>query len=197
MRRSLRGAKSAIGTIALVAVFLGMFYGIYRLGIWLLPSVGGVFSHVSENIIVASIASASAIFGYWYTQRQISSRNIRETHRSAKIEVYDTFMDIIKYVLGRSLSQEPEINPDDLPEELQDLILKFTRGMIVWGSPEVIRAWLKIKRVGVNPSSEENILLLFDEILRAIRDDLDNSNRSLRKGDLVRLFLKDPDELKN
>ena len=73
-----------------------------------------------------------------------------------------------------------------------DFFVSFTRDLIVWGSPGVIKAYENFRR---GSSSSSVVLFLVDDILREIRRDLGNSNWGIKKGDLIKLFSKDPEEL--
>lgn len=70
---------------------------------------------------------------------------------------------------------------------------KLNRDLVLWASPEVIKTWLAFKTVS---ASHGNVLAAIDQVYRAIRKDLGHSNLRLNAGDLVKLGLSDPDELK-
>ena len=169
-----------------------MIYGAFLL-------LSRLFSQVKDvdvNIIAAFVASSTAVFGYWYTQRQSKFRDISESHRPKKVELYNTFMDILERTLRPTIyKDEKEIDPDNLPDDIKDLFFEFNRGVIVWGSPSMIKTWLKFRVETSKPSVGYNSLLLMDNVLRSIRKDLGNSNSGLKEGDLVKIFLKDPTEL--
>ncbi len=102
-------------------------------------------------------------------------------------------MDIIDLVTD--LSREGklgEITDESLPEELEELFKKFRRGVLVWGSPEVIKAYQDFVRSASFGSVA--VLQRADGVFSAIRKDLGNSNWGLNQGDLMKLFLKDPAE---
>ncbi len=79
-------------------------------------------------------------------------------------------------------------------ERLQEL----TPDLIAWGTDEVIASWISFRKAGLNPNKEnpKEILLAFDDFLRAIRKDLGHSDEHLKKGDLLRIFIKDIDSLR-
>ena len=70
----------------------------------------------------------------------------------------------------------------------------FPKDLIVWGGSEVISKYERFRELSIKPQSE-NILLLADDMLQALRKDLDVSNKNLKRGDIVKLFLKNPAEL--
>ena len=56
----------------------------------------------------------------------------------------------------------------------------------------MIKAYTNFRNIGEQPQ----ILLKVDDMLRAIRQDLGHSNRGIKKGDLIGLFLSDPEKLR-
>lgn len=61
--------------------------------------------------------------------------------------------------------------------------------MILWGSPDVIRAYLDWEAVAVHEPDPQERLLAWDKLLREMRRDLGNSNRKLSAGQLMHMIL--------
>lgn len=59
--------------------------------------------------------------------------------------------------------------------------------MIVWGSPDVIKAWNNFK-TGAQTAQGTDLL---EGIFKAMRKDLGHNDKDLNKGDLLRLFVND------
>ena len=72
--------------------------------------------------------------------------------------------------------------------------MKFHSGLITWGSSDVIQKYLSFRNFNTKVNST-GILLIVNELLLAIRKDLGNSNFTLKKGDLLKIFINDPDEI--
>ncbi len=163
--------------------------GVYFLG----RTLWAVQGKLNPNVTAAIVASLAAVAGAIYTQRHSRLREIAESHRAQKVELYEVYMDIIDLVTD--LSREGklgEITDESLPEELEELFKKFRRGVLVWGSPEVIKAYQDFVRSASFGSVA--VLQRADGVFSAIRKDLGNSNWGLNQGDLMKLFLKDPAE---
>ncbi len=77
-------------------------------------------------------------------------------------------------------------------QELNDIMLEFRTNVILWGSPKVINVYLDFQNAS---NLNENILLIVDELHKAIREDIGLSNQGLNKKQLVKMYLKDPSEL--
>ncbi len=145
---------------------------------------------MSVEIIAAIIAAVASVLAVIYSQKKNKEREISEAHRPQKIEIYQKFMnDLVLKTLKPNKGDKPNISENDLEE----FFYKFTSEIIVWGSPGVIKAFEKFRRHS-NPKQTQ-ILLVVDEILREIRIDLGNSNKGLKNGDLIRLFIKDPENI--
>lgn len=165
--------------VIIIFLVISLFFIYFFLG-WLKslnPSVGA-----------ALITASLGFIGLWYAQWQSKSRDISESHRASKIEVYNLFFEIVEKF------HEEEISSTEIPDDLKKKFMQLNRGLILWASPKVIKAYLNFRRIADNGSG--NILYAVDEVYQAIRKDLSNSNLTLGKGDLIRLNLKDPDELK-
>lgn len=151
-------------------------------------AVGEVSPNVGAAIIAAVVTAAVAL----YNQRTARLREISESHRPQKVELYGVFMDIIDTTMDLSRrGQLGQITDDSAPAKLEELVQTFRRGLLVWASPEVIRAWENMRASG---EQGFEVLRKADGVFRAIRRDLGNGNWGLAQGALIKLFLKDPGE---
>lgn len=148
------------------------------------------FQSLNASVAAALTTALVGLVGLWYAQWQSKTRDIAESHRASKIEVYDAFFDIVEKFQRNNVDVS---DGENIPEWLKEGFRKLNRGLIVWGSPGVIAAYLKFRTTSTGGG---NILAAVDEMYREIRKDLGNSNFRLRPGDLIRIGLKDPNELK-
>ena len=170
--------------------------GFFLLGIigilgWLL--VSSAFTWVSAleaSVSAALITAAVGLIGLWYAQWHSKGRDIAENHRPSKIEVYGKFFDIVEKFQAGEVSDE-DLAEEDLPDWLRKDYQELNRGLILWASPKVIRAWLEFRSTSVKGGS---VLFAMDNMYKEIRKDLGNSNWGLQPGDLIRIGLKDPSE---
>lgn len=161
---------------------------------WLLISTTISWLKTLDKSVVAALTTAFlGLFGLWYAQWQSKSRDIAESHRISKIEVYSIFFGLVEKFQTGDVKDE-ELEEENLPDWLKEDYAKLNRGLILWASPSVITAWLKFRTT--SKAGGNDVLLAMDEMYRAIRKDLGNSNFNLKNGDLIRIGLKDPDELK-
>ena len=174
-------------------VSLAIIYGTYELLKIVLGLLSSIDKQVAAAIIAASGTVLAAVAAALYVQRRTREREIFEAHRPQKIEIYKQFMETVTNVLRKSKDENADTSSEALAKEYEDFFIDFTRDLIVWGSPNVIKAFENF-RLGSTVSGT-NAVLLVDDILREIRNDLGNSNRGINRGDLIKLFLKDPQEL--
>lgn len=177
-----------------ILLVLGVGYAAYHLVTYLISLLSSIDKQVTASIIVASGTVLAAVGAALYVQKRTKEREIFEAHRPQKIEVYKQFMETISTVSGKSKDENVDTSSEEFAKEFEEFFIIFTRDLIVWGSPSVIKAYENF-RLGANSSS--NVIFLVDDILREIRADLGNSNNGIKRGDLIKLFLKNPDELDN
>lgn len=158
-------------------------------GLWAIYSAFQWFQSLNASVSASLITATLGLIGLWYAQWQSKTRDIAESHRASKIEVYKVFFDLVEKFqtnIGDSVTD------DYIPEELKNDFLKLNRGLLLWASPGVITAYLNFRKVS---TSGGNVLIAVDAMYREIRKDLGNSNYQLKTGDLIRIGLKDPTEL--
>jgi hypothetical protein len=150
----------------------------------------------NANPSVASAVTgtiATLLVAFWsnlYVQRQVKLREIEEAHRPRKTEIYEEFLNVISRQLAAS---NPLVESAALGEdELMKYLVKLQTQLILWGSPEVIKAFQVFK---TSSSSDIHSLLGVDKLLRAIRTDIGLSIQGLYSYELVKMYLKDPQEM--
>lgn len=158
--------------------------------LWATYSAFQWFQSLNASVAAALITALLGLIGLWYAQWQSKTRDIAESHRANKIEVYNVFFDLVEKFQSDEIG---DLNEENLPAWLKADYQKLNRGLLLWASPSVITAYLDFRRVS---RSGGDILKAVDGMYREIRKDLGNSNNQLRQGDLIRIGLKDPDEYK-
>jgi hypothetical protein len=191
MRTFIRSVGKLLLQILSIAVVVGALYLLFLL----IRQAFLIIVGLEKTVVAAFVASITAVFGYWYTQRQTTSRTIAEAHRKEKAKLYHEFMDLLGRFFKPGMREKGEMDPDDLPGDILDAFFAFNSNLIVWGSPEMIHAYLNFRNGASDPEKQQYSLLFMDDMLTAIRRDLGNSNRRLKRGDLIKTFLTDPEEL--
>jgi hypothetical protein len=182
--------KEVLRFIVSLILVISLGYVAYLIIAYLIGLISVIDKQVAASIIVASGTVLAAVGAALYVQRRTKEREIFEAHRPQKIEVYKQFMEAISDVLRKS--KDGQMDSPEYTKSLEEFFINFTRDLIVWGSPSVIRSYENFR---LGSSSSPNVLLLVDDVLREIRGDLGNSNVGIKRGDLIKLFLKDPNEI--
>lgn len=138
------------------------------------------------TMITAFVALVSTIL----TQRQIKLREIEEAHREKKVEIYQNLIQTIASVIAGQNEQVSIKAPTE--QELIDILFKYKSDILLWGSPKVIKSQLEWDQLG---SKNEDVFTIVNNLYKAIREDIGLSNSGLNNLELIKLFLKDPDEL--
>ena len=177
----------ALATLAVVGL---MAYGLFVAVRWVFLGVFGLDEKLSAAIIAACTTVFVSVATVVYTQQKAKSREIDNSHRPQKMEIYKKFMEKAVVGLLRATKEKKNESPE-FQKELEELFFTFTGDVIVWGSPGVIRTYTAFRNTGANL----DIVLRIDDLLQAMRKDLGNSNWGLSRGDLIKLFITDPESL--
>ena len=147
---------------------------------------------ISATIIGGMFTIFAGLIVVLLTQRQIKLREISEAHREQKVEIYKGFLDTVEKILQ---GQNDQTNIKGISEqELIDYLVKFKTNIILWGSPQVLKAQAEFETLS---RSGGDMMLALDNLYRAIRTDIGLSNRGLQKYHLVKMYLSDPENLQS
>ena len=124
-------------------------------------------------------------------QKKIREREIDESHRQKKVEVYNGFIQLISSYVQGSNSENKKKTPNK--QKTLDETEKFTNGILLWGGPEVISAYLNYRVESEHGT--ERMLISIDRLLRALRSDIGLSNMGLDNHETIQVYLKDPNEI--
>ena len=145
---------------------------------------------VTASIIAGIVGVILLILGKLIESRML----IRKEHREKKAPVYECLITFVLKMLLDSQKGLP-LNEEDLENFMTDTIQKLT----VWGSDEVVIAFLRwmrhIRNGSAQTSKPHEALYLVEELVFAIRQDLGHANRNLAKKDLLSMFIHDIDTL--
>lgn len=126
-------------------------------------------------------------------QKQIREREIEESHRERKVEMYLDFVSMISNFM-RAANSENKKKPLS-KQQILDKIEKFQNGILLWGGPKVVKAYLNYRQTATADAGNQKIFESVDSLYLAIREDIGLSNKELNNLETVRLYLKDPGEL--
>jgi hypothetical protein len=125
------------------------------------------------------------------SQQRTKSREIAESHRPKKIELYSSFITTMIGLLRKHKGADAAALKDSA--EIEDFFFTFTSQVVLWGSPAVLRHYARFRHVGQRENL--NVVPVMDDLMQAMRKDLGLSNRGMSRGDLMKMFLTDPESL--
>lgn len=179
-----------LGTLAIAAIAALLLYS----GWFVVQNFGKLNPEVAVAIVSAFGALLIALAGRSLERR---TQAIRE-QQQRRIPVYEEFVKGI--FKGMQLGVPKDNRKEDFDaEQFLATATNFTQKVLVWGSPEVLQAWVEFRyegsREGVAKDEYgQNLLLLMEEFFMAMRKDLGLSNRGVSDGDLLKLFINDLDD---
>lgn len=198
------GAQLTITITAVVIVIALLLFWAYR---------GNVEKDITVAIIAAAATILASVIVVSITQYTTKTAEVAEAHRLKKTEVYSEFGELVFRIFQMIKIPERQDLADkekarlllEANSQLQSQYSSFTKKLLLWGSPDVIHAWLSfmassraIDTQGDPAAAAAGGLrnmLFMDDVFRAMRKDLELSNEGLAEGDLVKAFLTDPESL--
>lgn len=104
-----------------------------------------------------------------------------------KVPVYEELIQFLFRIVMSTKTDNP-VTEDDIIAFMS----KFTEKIMVWGSDDVIDAWAEFRNksavVNVNPAQ---VILSYEDLIKAIRRDLGHANKNLGQGRILSLFVND------
>lgn len=116
------------------------------------------------------------------------TRELSALHRDKKILVYDEFLEGFFNIMNSNSKHSPTVSPPDIVTFLRG----FTRKLLLWGSQDVINAFVKWQRHLMLGVPDARTIWLTQEFLLAIRADLGHRNNKLDRGLYATILLSEP-----
>lgn len=172
-------------------VVVGVAYGFWCACVAVLSWIVAQEAQITAAIIAFGGTVIAGIGAVFVAQQRSKSREIAEAHRPRKIELYSSFITTMIGNIRKHKGADPKAFENN--KEIEDFFYKFTTDVVLWGSPGVLRHYATFRNSGQERNS--NIVLIMDDIMQAMRKDLGLSNWGLSRGDLMKMFLTDPESL--
>ena len=137
-----------IGLVALIIIAVTV-YGVFAFFHWLFMGVIGLDAKVSAAIIAACTTVIVSVATLVYTQQKTKAREIDNSHRPQKMEIYKRFMNEVVINLLKA-KKEDKVDSPEFKKKLEEDFFSFTGDIIVWGSPTVIRAYTEFRSSGTS-----------------------------------------------
>lgn len=178
---------------SLIFMILGLLIFVFIIiaTVYVIKFIIDVFKQVDVTVVAALIATAGTIITTVLTvvvgQTISKNREIEEAHREFKTKMYSEFIDFtIDYVFSQTREDRESVSQQDL----ENYFIKLSKNFTLWASPEVIKAWSKFRSQS-NDNESSNTLSNIDEVYKAMRKDLGNSNSGLQSNALINLYLNE------
>ena len=140
------------------------------------------------SVLVLMVTILIGFLGTLYTQRKTKEREIEESHREKKIEIYQEFIEMyMKMLLG---AKQGKVVGES---ELLEFMIKFKENVILRGSADVLKAQSDL----MAESKENNYRKMFlsmDNLIKVMRKDIGLSSRGLKDYFFVKMNIVDLDE---
>lgn len=177
----------------LLAFLVCLSVTLYLLTWGILKLLDSVEDDLSKAIIAGSVAvlgsAFTLVFGKLWEQRI----KIQDEIRAKKVPIYEAHVStFFKIFFGHRDSTKPptEVELKKIERENVKAFEAFAEQMVTWGSSDVIKAWVDFKKLdSMQEAKPDEKLEILENLFRSIRKDLGNDVRSLKRLDLLRMFV--------
>ncbi len=126
-------------------------------------------------------------------QKHIREREIEEAHRQRKVEIYNDFLKLVSSFMQGSNSSNNKKAPTG--QKMLNEFEKFQNGILLWGGPKVILAFLEYRKKSDGNHDSLEIFISVDKLYKELREDIGLSNKGLDSLETVQMYLSDPSEI--
>lgn len=169
-------------------LLVGLAYGLWYLVGAFVVAIGAASPEVTAAIVGAMATILVGVLVVVVSQAYERKRSSEEAHRLKKIAIYQDFVEMVSRLLASENKNLSLKSPSQ--KELVHYLYKYKSDILLWGSPEVIKAQMKFETIS-NKENEDNKIIFnsVNAIYLAIRKDIGLSNSGLNNLELVKLYL--------
>ncbi|MBW8284081.1 MAG: hypothetical protein K0M55_10795 [Rhizobium sp.] len=157
----------------------------WLLASWVVRALLGLDKALASALIAGLVAVFTAVFAYW--RERAKSR--QESHREKKVEVYTVFFDLI-FRIVRDSKRPGGVDSYLASDEFQEHMFSLMKGVLAYGSPEVIRA-ISRWRVESGSTKDAEPIKRIGDVLLAMRKDLGLSNAGLTNINIHQVYVNE------
>ncbi len=179
------GSREKRAQLLLLAIATGVFF----LFIYF-------FVNASSDVKAGVIAFSAAVIATLFSHRQTKKREIDARHFEEKRTAYLKFVEIMfetfkdAKIDDDKKAKRIERKKEKSEQQLLSAMIDFTKGLVVGGDPEMVKAWIEFSSYADENSDEPGgMMLATEKLLRAIRKDLGHDDSLLPAGQLLMLIL--------
>jgi hypothetical protein len=174
--------------IALGAVF-ALGYGALLFLSALIDKLNSISGDLSKALVAGGIAIVTAVVTLVVGKVWEQKVKIRQEIREKKIPVYEEQIQTFFSAMFAAKFGGVQANE----EELGKAFVSFSQKLVIWGGPDVIKAWCSFRSHDWQASTPMQSFATLETFIKAIRNELGNDSSSLTNGELLKLFINDYD----
>lgn len=156
-------------------------------GFLLVVATGGalIYSLVLDPAIAGPVAGAIGVIAVAVVQRRWEKKQELERSRREQMSpIYERLVGILRESPGK--------------EETSEFFKDLTTKMLLYGPAPIIKEWIEFRLRGMSTADDPTnptSLLNYEKLLLLVRKDLGHDDSKLKRGDLLRIYVNDFDEM--
>ena len=180
-----------LGLVALGLAALGLYllwWVVSFIYTWIIDQ------HLQTVAAIVTLAGTIVVcvFALIISQQIAKARDIAESRRPEKTEFYTKLVITMVGLMRKHEGAGAAVFDDR--EKFEKFLTDSTTQVIMWGSPDVLKKYAVLSQYGEIPNPDP--VLIVDDLIQAMRKDVGLSTWSLARGELTKIFLSDPEKVK-
>ena len=151
------------------------------------------FQSLDSNVVIAIItvsgtilvSTLSLIISRYFQQK----REREAAHRDKKTEMYDEYLKKLFDLFHKFRDEKYLGNLEELTLFLRD----FQRKLVLWANPDTIKSYAEWHKELTTPPQRVKVIIKMIDFFSSIRKDLGHSNKGVKREQIARLFLRNPE----
>jgi hypothetical protein len=154
-----------LNTLLGLACLVAIAWALIALGGYLISTFLGLNPNVAAAMVAAFATVTVSVLTVVVGKRLEAEALITKEHREKKVPVYEDFIQFwFKHLFAAKSGESPLTD-----EEAVRFLSNYTQRIMVWGSDEVIAAWVKFRYSSMNVAQSPNSSSVLDDYAGDLR----------------------------
>jgi hypothetical protein len=178
---------------------VGVPVGVLAIGLLVL-AIAVLVARPQATVTVALIAAVAAtyppvtslVITRYFERQKESALRLQDMDRETRAKKVPEYEEFIGFLMDMFFAAKLDKKPLNERQIVAGFV-KWTKPLLIWGSDEVVRKWGRL-RVDMAENTGVEGLFWLEELMIEIRRDVGYPTTTLKRGDILRLWVNDIDQ---
>jgi hypothetical protein len=190
LRRAGAQLWAARGGLLALVTMAGLLY-------WIISAIFSLEKEIAAVILAGMLTVFGSVLSLIFSRQYEKKREVEREIRNQKIPIYESFIKFLFHKVWFRLKEDGDVDGGD--PELVEFMQEFSVSVLIWGSDDVLREWIKfvasMRSFGTEQKDSTDVLVNAivptGQLLISLRKDIGHDNKNLTGLGLMHLFVTD------